>query len=78
MAKPSKQSQRKGSTGGETAEAAHDLDIDKISAAAGSGDVSIDEIGIGCGTNKSSLVQNYLVHYGRMFHDLREQPITLM
>jgi hypothetical protein len=41
-------------------------------------DVSIDEIGIRCGTNKSSLVQNYLVHYGRMFRDLRDQPITLM
>lgn len=40
--------------------------------------LSIDDIGVACGTNKSSLVKNYLVHYGRMLSDFRDQPITLM
>jgi hypothetical protein len=40
--------------------------------------MSLDEIGIVCGTDKSSLRQNYLIHYDRMLRDFREKPITLM
>jgi hypothetical protein len=40
--------------------------------------VTLDQIGISVGTDKSSLVQNYLVHYERMFRDLRDHPITLL
>lgn len=39
---------------------------------------SLDEIGILHGTDKSSLRQNYLVHYERLFANMRSRDITLI
>jgi hypothetical protein len=40
--------------------------------------LSLDDIGILCGTDKSSLRQNYLCHYERLLNHLRDAAFNLV
>lgn len=40
--------------------------------------ISLNVIGILCGTDKSSVLQDYLRHYERIFADLRDEPINVI